>query len=149
MFQVFFSAIHEVASRDYSPEQIQAWAPAGLDPHMWATRVQGIQPFVAETDNQIVGYADVQQDGYIDHFFVSGFHPRQGIGASLMRRLHEEAVRLGLSELTSDVSKTAEPFFAHHGFSVVERRRMVTRGVGLDNARMRKVLNPADLLFVA
>lgn len=27
LFRVYFTAIHEVASRNYSPEQVEAWAP--------------------------------------------------------------------------------------------------------------------------
>jgi len=141
LFRVYFTAIHEVASRDYSPEQIEAWAPADLDPDLWTNRVRGIRPFVVELDGEIVGYADVQPNGYVDQFFVSGAHPRQGIGTMLMLRIHQEAKSLGLTELTSDVSKTAEPFFAHHGFRVVERRFPVRRGVTLENALMRKELN--------
>lgn len=141
LFRVYFSAIHDVASRDYTPEQVEAWAPADLDADLWANRVRGIRPFIVEIGDEVVGYADVQEDGYIDHFFVSGAHPRQGIGARLMARIHEEARSLGLTALTSDVSKTAEPFFAHHGFQVVERRFPVRRGVTLQNALMRKVLS--------
>ena len=97
-------------------------------------------PVVVEFDTEIVGYADVQPDGYVDHFFVAGSHPRQGIRTRLMTRIHDEARSLGLTELTSNVSKTAEPFFALHGFHVVERRFPVLRGVTLQNALMRKEL---------
>jgi len=138
LFRVYFTAIHKVASRDYSREQVAAWAPADFDMDLWANLVQKICPFVIELDNEIVGYADIQPDGYIDHFFVSGSHPRQGIGTQLMTRIHEEAISLGLTELTSNVSKTAEPFFALHGFHVVERYFPVRRGVTLQNALMRK-----------
>jgi len=58
----------------------------------------------------------------------------------LMERVYQEARSLGLTELTSDVSKTAEPFFLRHGFQVVERRFPVRRGVTLENALMRKKL---------
>lgn len=136
--RVFESAIHGVASRDYSPEQIQAWAPADHDPVQWAVRMQTLRPFVAVMDGEIVAYADVQPSGYIDHFFVSGDRPRQGIGTRLMDRLHREAMALGIAELTSDVSLTAEPFFLRHGFEVVERRFPVRGGVTLQNALMRK-----------
>ncbi len=61
-----------------------------------------------------------------------------------MARIHEEAISLGLTELTSDVSKTAEPFFALHGFDVVERRFPIRAGVTLQNALMRKILAPED-----
>jgi mRNA-degrading endonuclease RelE of RelBE toxin-antitoxin system len=32
--------------------------------------------FVAELNGELVGYADVQGNGYIDHFFVSGKRPQ-------------------------------------------------------------------------
>ena len=44
LFRVYFTAIHGVASRGYSPEQIEAWAPADLDVHLWANRVKKIRP---------------------------------------------------------------------------------------------------------
>lgn len=140
LFGLYHSAIHLVACQHYSPAQIDAWAPGDVDPQAWAVRIQGIDPFVAKANGQLVGYADVQADGYIDHFFVSGHRPRQGIGRALMSRLHDEAARLGVKRLSSDVSLTAQPFFAHFGFEVVEQRAPVRRGVALPNARMIKPL---------
>ncbi|MGB3288862.1 MAG: GNAT family N-acetyltransferase [Burkholderiaceae bacterium] len=140
LFRVFYTAIHETAARDYTQEQIDAWAPAGFDMDLWGNRMRQIRPFVAELDHEIVGYADVQPNGYIDHFFVAGAYPRQGIGRQLMRRIHEQAQSSGLTQLHSNVSKTAEPFFALHGFHVVERNSPVRRGVVLQNALMRKDL---------
>lgn len=140
LFQVFFTAIHRVASHDYSAEQIQAWAPADLDFDAWASRVRRNQPFVVELGDEIAGFADLQPQGYIDQFFVSGTRPRQGVGNALMRRLHLEAHAVGLSELSADVSRTAEPFFARHQFQVVERRYPVRGGVMIPNAFMKKRL---------
>lgn len=139
LFGVFFSAIHEIASRDYTQEQINAWAPADLDGALWDQHMRDLNPFVVQLHDEIVGYADVQPNGYIDHFFVSGFHPRQGIGRLLMERIHQEAASLGLRELTSNVSRTAQPFFAHHGFEVVAQQTPIRRGVAIPNASMRKV----------
>ena len=140
LFKVFHSAIHLIASRDYSQEQICAWAPNNLSEVLWLEKIQSISPFVAEIDGEAVGYADLQPSGYIDHFFVSGHHPRQGIGANLMGVIHHEASRFGLAELTADVSLTAQPFFEKFGFHIVEQRLPEVRGVVIPNARMRKVL---------
>lgn len=141
LFRVFFSAVHEVASRDYTAEQVNAWAPTDIDQQLWANHMRDLCPFVVEIDKEIVGYADLQPDGYIDHFFVSGAYARQGVGTLLMKRIHEEARRLGLKQLTSNVSKTAEPFFIRQGFEVVERKSPVLRGVVLQNAFMCKNLD--------
>ncbi|EBV9523195.1 GNAT family N-acetyltransferase, partial [Salmonella enterica subsp. enterica serovar Typhimurium var. 5-] len=102
--------------------------------------IKELQPFVVELDGEIAGYADVQPNGYIDHFFVSGTYSRQGVGTLLMNCIHEEARQRGISELTSNVSKAAEVFFLRHGFHIVERGFPICRGVTLQNALMRKCL---------
>lgn len=140
LFSIFLSSVHTIASHYYTHEQIEAWAPADIDPKQWAIHMRELRPFIVEVDGEIAGYADVQPNGYIDHFFVSGTYPRQGVGTLLMNTIHEEARQLGIGELTSNVSKAAEAFFLRHGFHVVERGFPVRRGVVLQNALMRKKL---------
>lgn len=137
LFNVYYSAVHLLANREYSPEQIQAWAPSDLDVILWKERIRSIKPYVAELNGELVGYADLQASGYIDHFFVSGNHARCGIGTSLMEHLLEAARLVGLPELTSDVSRTAQPFYEKFGFAVVEHRQPQLRGVIVPNAFMR------------
>lgn len=140
LFEVFYSSVHLLACRDYTAAQIQAWAPDDIDQGLWAQHMQGLQPFVVEDGAKIVGYADLQSNGYIDHFFVSGQYARCGIGSLLMRHILDEAALHGLEQLTSQVSRSAEPFFLRFGFQIVERREPVLRGVTLPNALMRKLL---------
>ncbi len=137
---VFLSAVHGLAFRDYTRKQIEAWAPLTTDADAWAARIRTIRPFVVEQEGQVVAYADVQTDGYIDHFFVSAPHARKGIGSMLMAHLHAIAGAHSIRELSADVSRTAQPFFEKFGFSVKEQRSPVVRGVVVPNAHMRKVL---------
>lgn len=138
--QVFHSSIHQVASRNYSAEQIEAWAPAQFDAQEWAARMRGIRPFVAELAGQVAGYADLQPDGYIDHFYVAGHAGGQGVGRALMGHIHEAASVQGIARLWSHVSLTAQPFFERAGFVIVERRLVTVRGAALANARMQKFI---------
>ena len=140
LFEVYHSAIHQVASRDYSAEQIDAWAPRDLDTALWAAHIRRIDPFVVALAGDVVAYADLQANGYIDHFFVSGAHPGRGLGTVLMEHILGEARLRDLPELTSDVSRTARGFFERFGFRVVEQREPVLRGVVIPNARMRLAL---------
>ncbi len=143
LFEIFYSAIHLVASGDYTSEQVEAWAPRDLDQVRWERKIRAINPFVAELNGVLVGYADIQSSGYIDHFYVSGEHPRRGIGSILMNRLFGEATLLNAHILTSDVSQTAQPFFRKFGFIVVEQRYPECFGVIVPNALMRRGLNEA------
>jgi putative acetyltransferase len=137
---VFHSAIHEVAIRDYTPVQVDAWAPPEYDAQAWAARVQALAPFVALVDGRVSGYADLQANGYVDHFYVAGWAGGQGVGGALMRRILARAQELEIGELTSHASLTAQPFFAHFGFALVEHRVVDVRGVEMRNAAMRKGL---------
>lgn len=134
---VFYSAIHQAARADYTEAQLAAWAPSHYDEQVWIARMRAIAPFIAEVDGRIAGYADLQADGYIDHFFVAGHAGGKGVGGTLMRHIHDEAAARGIAGLYSHVSLTAQPFFEHYGFALVERRMPVVRGVALANALMR------------
>ncbi|ANJ75551.1 GNAT family N-acetyltransferase [Ralstonia insidiosa] len=133
---VFHSAVHGIAAARYRPEQLEAWAPTDYDTEQWAERIRRNQPFVAEIDGQPAGYADLQADGHIDHFFVSAAHARRGVGQHLMNHILGLATQRGLSRTQAHVSLSAEPFFARNGFAVMERQTVMVRGVPLDNALM-------------
>ena len=90
---VFHSAVHTTAASDYTPAQLEAWAPARPDVDRWAMRMRTIRPFVVEEDGKILGYADLQTNGHIDHFYVSGTNARRGVGRLLMERIHALAPR--------------------------------------------------------
>ena len=136
---VFYSAVHEIAAARYTPEQLNAWAPADYDVMQWAERLRRNQPFLAEIDGQPVGYTDLQADGHIDHFFVAGTHVRQGVGRQLMDHLLKLAVQRGLSRVQAHVSLSAEPFFLRNGFAVTARQTVTVRGVSLANALMTRM----------
>jgi len=137
---VLGSAVHDLAKADYTPEQLAAWAPMVFDEARWGERIRTLRPFVAEIEGAPVGYADLQASGYIDHFFVTGAYARRGIGSALMARIVREARERGIAEFFSNVRLTAERFFARHGFVVETRQVVVSRGVELANARMRRRL---------
>lgn len=137
---LFYHTIRKVNLKDYSVAQVQAWAPDNYDQTKWAARMAEIKPFIALINEQIVGYADVQQDGYIDHFFCHAGFQGQGIGKTLMQHIHQKAEGVGCMRLYSHVSKTAKPFFEHFGFQVQKKQQVSIRGQLLTNFVMDKAL---------
>lgn len=133
---VFVSALRDIACNDYTAAQIAAWESSAQDPDVWRQRIQVIRPYVVELAGRPVAYADLQPDGYIDHFFVAGPHARAGIGSRLMSHIQQAARCRGIGRLTSDVSRTAQPFYARFGFVVLEHRTPVIAGITVPNALM-------------
>ena len=140
LWNIYYGAIHRVCSRDYTPEQVSAWAPADFDAKTWAVSVAQLNPYVAVLNSRLVGYTEIQSDGLIDHFFVHPDYQGCGVGAALMNRIFSVATGLGISRLYSHVSKTAQPFYQRFGFQVIAQNTPVIRGVALSNATMEKHL---------
>ncbi|MDP1912334.1 MAG: GNAT family N-acetyltransferase [Pseudomonadota bacterium] len=140
---VFYASVHQLAARNYTPEQREAWAPLDHDAAQWAARLQANQPFVAELDGAVAGFADLQDSGYIDQFFVAPACAGRGVAKALMAHIEASAARRGITALFADVSLTAEPFFSVSGFTVEQRQQVERQGVVLRNARMGKALATA------
>jgi len=141
---IFHASVRGLACQQYTSAQIDAWSPANETDEtrqQWARRMHANQPWVVEVDGRLAAFADVQESGYIDHFFVAAEFAGQGIGAALMRHLHDVARAHGTVKLFAHVSLTAEPFFLRAGFSVETRQRPTIRGVELDNAVMSKMVD--------
>ena len=145
--RVFQSSIRELASADYTTEQIEVWVGASFDLEQWVMRIRELKPFVVEIDGVIVAYADLQLDGYIDHFFVAGKYSRQGLGSLLMSHIIENAIAKGITTLNAEVSVNAQNFFARFGFVIVEQRSRKIQGIVLPNALMQGEISSLKDMF--
>lgn len=142
LLALFEQSIRQLASRDYSAEQIEAWVPSEPDQSFvanWTQRIQSNRPFVIECDFELAGFADLQPSGLIDQFFISPTYARQGLASKLMRHLLAEADSLGIARVFAHVSLTAQPLFARHGFVVEQAQQVMRNGVMLRNALMVRV----------
>jgi putative acetyltransferase len=136
---IFLSAIREVASKDYTPDEIAAWAQVE-DRDAWAKRRASRPSWVVECDGIVVGFSDLEPDGHLDMMFV---HPAyQGVGAAslLLAGVEDEARRQGIGRIFTEASLTARPFFERRGFTVIARQTVEKRGQTLTNFRMEKHL---------
>ena len=136
--ELFYNTVHNVNQRDYTPEQRNAWAPAQYDANAWARRLLESEPFVALDNDTIVGFADVQSDGYIDFFFCHHAYQGKGVGKALMQHILKTGKRYGVKRFYANVSITAKLFFQHYGFDVVRQQQKEVRGVVLTNFLMEK-----------
>lgn len=138
---VFYSSVHGLARNFYTPEQLAAWAPATYDRSSWMQRLSANKPFIALAGDSIAGFADLQDGGYIDQFFVAPAFARRGVGSLLMDHIVQSARGRSMSALHSNVSLAAEALFARHGFRVTERRIVRLGDVELKNSRMERSLS--------
>ncbi|MEO8270478.1 MAG: GNAT family N-acetyltransferase [Aureliella sp.] len=135
---LFHDTVRRVNCRDYTPEQVNAWAHAGIDPAPWLRRFEGHFAYVAEHAEAIVGFADLTIEGYLDRLFVSADHQRRGIASILLDAIELAAMEHNVRRIHTQSSITAKPFFISRGYVVLKEQIVDCRGVGLTNFVMER-----------
>ena len=123
--ELFYQTVHGVCGRDYTTQQLDAWADGQVDLVAWDASFQAHTTLVAEWDGVIVGFADLADGGYLDRLYVHRDYQRRGIAAALCDGL--PGARL------THASLTAQPFFEHRGWRMEREQQVERHGVKLTN----------------
>ena len=138
--RLFFDTVRTVNRKDYSEEQVEAWAPGVPDPEEWHARMKSRNTLVAEEDGGVVGFAELEGDGHLDMLYVREGAVGRGVGRLLYEAIEREARGKGLGRIFTEASITARPFFERQGFRVMREQTVLRRGTRLTNFVMQKNL---------
>ena len=130
--ELFYNTVHTVNAKDYTNEQINAWAAGLPDPEKWDRSLREHFSVVAVKDGILVGFGDIRKSGYLDRLFVHADHQRKGIGSVICDHL-EHAVP---GKIYTEASVTARPFFERRGYKTVKKQKVERQGVFLVNYLM-------------
>ncbi|WP_310588054.1 GNAT family N-acetyltransferase [Emticicia sp. BO119] len=125
---------------DYTDEQLKVWASGVENVSRWQSRLAQQYVLVAEINNTIAGFCTLDKGTYLDFLYIHKDYQRHGIAYELYNVIESEARQQNQTKLTSDVSKTARPFFETMGFCVLSERTLIKHGVELNNYKMEKTL---------
>ena len=135
--ELFYHTVHTVNAKDYTKEQLDAWAPAAPDTERWRASLEKHYALVALTDGTIAGFGDIDETGYLDRLYVHKDRIRRGAGGALLTKLENA---FPVTEITTHASITAKPFFEAKGYVAVMEQRVTRRGVTMTNFVMKKSL---------
>lgn len=137
LWQLFYRAVHAIDCRDYNHDQRHAWAPDCFDQSLWQRWRTSTRPFIACNGNTIIGYADIQKQGLIDHFFVAPDWQNKGIGQQLMTKLLSQPLTVNCHP-HANVSLIAKPFFEKNKFEVICQQSIKINDQLLTNFKMQR-----------
>lgn len=141
LLSLFCQTIKNVNSRDYSLEQVNAWANFEERKNSWAQTFINKEVWVCEGPDQLAGFCELRNDGYIDRFYIDYKHIGQGVGRLLYDNLEGHARSIALKQLSVDASITARPFFKKMGFTNEEKQTVFIGKVAFTNFRMTKEIS--------
>lgn len=130
--KLFYNTVHTVNAKDYTKEQLDAWATGRVDLNKWDQSLREHYSIVVVENETIVGFGDIDESGYLDHLFVHADYQGKGVGTMICNQL-EQAVS---GNIITHASITARPFFEKRGYRVVKEQQVERQGVFLTNFEM-------------
>ncbi len=136
ILRLFYDTVHTVNRKDYTEEQVEAWAPREQDQEQWNRSFLEHFTVIAVVEGRIAGFGDIDETGYLDRLYVHRDHQRCGIGTAICDTLERAA---GAEKIRTHASVTARPFFEKRGYRLVKEQSVKRRGVTLTNYVMEKI----------
>lgn len=131
IINLFRATIHLINIKDYTQEQVDAWAPDFIDKEKWNKTLSEHYTFVAVKDDAIIGFGDIDDSGYMDRLYVHHDYLRQGVATLICDKL--ESMIDSDRTIVTHASITARPFFEKRGYKVVKEQLVKRKGVFLKN----------------
>ena len=136
--QLFYETVHTVNAKDYTQAQLEVWATGTIDLAAWNRSFLEHLTLVAEMDDIIVGFADMDHQGHLDRLYVHKDYQGKGIATALVKALEKRTINENIESYETYASITARPFFEKLGYTVQSENTVVRGSVSLTNFKMTK-----------
>ena len=135
------STVLTVNAQDYTADEVADWASCGDKSGHWEELFSRFHIIAAtDSENRIIGFSAIGSDGYLHSLFVHKDWQNKGIGTLLLSEAEKTAMTCGATQITSDVSITARPFFEKHGYSIIKEQKAKANRLYMTNYMMKKKL---------
>lgn len=134
LMKLFYNTVHTVNAKDYTEEQLNAWATGKEEPEKFNRSFAGHYSLVAAEGETIIGFGDIDRSGYLDRLYVHADFQRKGVATALCNILEQATDR----DIITHASITAVPFFQKRGYRIVKKQQVERHGVMLTNYIMEK-----------
>jgi len=134
----------------YTPDQVAAWGQASQhhlsqepDPLIQGITLVAHRPNPGAINRRIgsaIGFGQLQPLDRVAMLYIAAAWVGQGVGKALYGQLETIAQRQGVTQLRTEASHLARPFFQAQGFEVQRREWVVLGGVAIDRFVMLKAL---------
>ena len=140
IINLFRETILTVNLGDYSEKQVEVWANSITNAEVWKKRLEESFTYVAVIDKQIVGFGNLNKKSEVDLIYIHKDYQRQGIASKLLAQIEKNAKSMFLTEMFTEASITAKPFFELQGYKVLKKQTKNLKGTDFVNFIMKKNL---------
>ena len=132
--KIIVSCLHEINSKDYSPEIIETLSNRYTKYFM---KIPETHTIIIESNKKVLGTAGITRRGQIRDVFIDIQHHRKGLGTLLMKKLEEIAMIKKKRRVFLFAAISSVDFYTKLGYDIIHKHDFGETGIQI---KMKKKL---------
>jgi len=121
--ELFYNTVHTINAKDYTSIQLDAWATGNLDLSTWDKSFLEKNTLVAEVDYIIVGFGDMDDNGYLDRLYVHKDYQGKGVATAIENQIEKDyTISAKFIKAVIDDKETQRKIESYKGSELAESR---------------------------
>ena len=136
--KLYFDSIISIDEKIYSPEQKRAWASQAWDNKYFNLSLQEGKGWLIEEKEKIIAFASRYPKDRIALLYCKGDSQRKGCGTELLQKLENEAIKEGLTCLTTEASLISYKLFLKNNWEMIRKEKIIIKNIIFERFKMIK-----------
>ncbi len=136
--KLYFDSIISIDEKIYSLEQKRAWASQAWDNKYFNLSLQEGKGWLIEEKEKIIAFASRYPKNRIALLYCKGNSQRKGCGTELLQKLENEAIKEGLTCLTTEASLISYKLFLKNNWEMIRKEKIIIKNIIFERFKMIK-----------
>jgi len=139
--KIYFDSITSIDEKVYSPEQKRAWASQAWDNKNFNLSLIEGDGWLIDEKEKIIAFGLRYPNNRIALLYCKGDFQRRGYGTKLLQKLQEEAIKEGITSLSTEASLISYKLFLKNNWEIVRKEKIIIKSIIFERYKMIKIFN--------
>ena len=139
--KLYFDSITSIDEKVYTPEQKRAWASQAWDNKYFNISLNEGNGWLINEKEKIIAFASRYPNDRIALLYCKGDLQRKGYGTILLQKLEEEAIKEGITCLSTEASLISYKLFLKNNWEIIRKEKIIIKNIIFERYKMIKIFN--------
>ncbi len=136
--KIYFDSIISIDEKIYTLEQKRAWASQAWDNKYFNLSLKEGKGWLINEREKIIAFASRYPNNRISLLYCRGDSQRKGYGTKLLQKIEKEAIKEGLTDLTTEASLISYKLFLKNSWKIIRKEKIIIKNITFERYKMIK-----------
>ena len=137
--KIYFDSIISIDEQIYTLEQKRAWASQAWDNKYFNLSLKEGKGWLVNESEKIIAFASRYPNNRISLLYCRGDSQRKGYGTKLLQKIENEAIKEGLTYLTTEASLISYNLFLKNNWEIIRKENIMIKNIIFERYKMVKI----------